>query len=111
MAKTPRSKRAGGRGGGMGSIPGEGTRSHMLQVRVCMPLLRPGTTSKYKIKKKKKKNLLATQETQVRALGQEDPSPGAGNGNPLQYSYMEDSMDRGAWWATVHGVTKTVRHN
>ena len=37
----------------MGSIPGEGTRSHMLQVRVCMPPLRPGTTSKYKIKKKR----------------------------------------------------------
>ena len=29
-----------------------------------------------------------------------------GNGNPLQYSYLENSMDRGAWWATVHGVTK-----
>ena len=32
-------------------------------------------------------------------------SPGEGNGNPLQYSYLENSMDRGAWWATVHGVT------
>ena len=30
-----------------------------------------------------------------------------GNGNPLQYSCLENSMDRGAWWATVHGVTKT----
>ena len=34
-------------------------------------------------------------------------SPGAGNGNPLQYSCLENSMDRGSWWATVHGVTKT----
>ena len=34
-------------------------------------------------------------------------SPGEGNGNPLQYSCLEDSMDRGAWWATVHGVTKS----
>ena len=33
-------------------------------------------------------------------------SPGGGNGNPLQYSCLENSMDRGAWWATVHGVTK-----
>ena len=29
-----------------------------------------------------------------------------GNGNPLQYSCLENSMDRGAWWATVHGVTE-----
>ena len=32
-------------------------------------------------------------------------SPGEGNGNPLQYSCLKNSMDRGAWWATVHGVT------
>ena len=31
-------------------------------------------------------------------------SPGEGNGNSLQYSSLENSMDRGAWWATVHGV-------
>ena len=30
---------------------------------------------------------------------------GVGNGNPLQYSCTENSMDRGAWWAIVHGVT------
>jgi len=34
-------------------------------------------------------------------------SPGGGNGNPLQYSCLENSMDRGAWQATVHGVTKS----
>ena len=34
-------------------------------------------------------------------------SPGEGNGNPLQYSCLENPMDRGAWWATVHGVAKT----
>ena len=33
-------------------------------------------------------------------------SPGGGHGNPLQYSCLENPMDRGAWWATVHGVTK-----
>ena len=36
-------------------------------------------------------------------------SPGEGNGYPLQYSCLENSMDRGAWWATVHGVTKSWR--
>ena len=34
-------------------------------------------------------------------------SSGGGNGNPLQYSCLGNSMDRGAWWATVHGVTKS----
>ena len=32
-------------------------------------------------------------------------SPGGGHGNPLQYSCLENLMDRGAWWATVHGVS------
>ena len=34
-------------------------------------------------------------------------SPGGRKGNPLQYSCLENSMDRGAWQATVHGVTKS----
>ena len=34
-------------------------------------------------------------------------APGEGNGNPFQYSCMENSLDRGAWWATVHGVKKS----
>ena len=34
-------------------------------------------------------------------------SPEEGNGTPLQYSYLENSMDRGAWQATVHRVTKS----
>ena len=34
-------------------------------------------------------------------------SPGEGNGNPLQYSYLENSIDRGAGWATVQGVSKS----
>ena len=33
--------------------------------------------------------------------------PGGGNGNPLQYLCLENLMDRGAWWATVYGVTKS----
>ena len=34
-------------------------------------------------------------------------SPGEGNSKPLQYSCLENPMDRGDWWATVHGVTKS----
>ena len=37
-------------------------------------------------------------------------SPGGGNGNLLQYSCWDNPMDRGAWWATVHGVKKVI-HN
>ena len=43
---------------------------------------------------------------QSRSLGWEDPLAG-GHGNPLQYSCLENSMDRGAWRATVHGVAKS----
>ena len=34
-------------------------------------------------------------------------SPGEGNGNPFQYSCLGNSLDRGAWWATVHGVANS----
>ena len=40
------------------------------------------------------------------SLGQED-SPGEGNGNPLQYACLENPMDGGAWWATVHGAAES----
>ena len=43
-----------------------------------------------------------TQETTVGSLGQEDP-----HGNPLHYSCLENSMDRGTWWAVAHEVTKS----
>ena len=35
------------------------------------------------------------------------PNPGGGYGNPLPYSCLENSVDRGAWWATFHGVTES----
>ena len=38
-------------------------------------------------------------------------SPGGGNGNPLQYSCLENPMDRGAWRATVHGVSERCGHD
>ena len=34
-------------------------------------------------------------------------SPGGGNGNPLQYSCLKNSMEKGTWWAIVHGITKS----
>ena len=52
------------------------------------------------------KRLPAMWETWVWSLGRED-SPGEGNGHPLQYSCLENLMDRGAWRATVHGLTKS----
>ena len=55
------------------------------------------------------KSLPAMQDTCVRSLGQED-SPGEGNGNPLQDSRVEYSMDRGAWWAISVG-SQRVEHN
>ena len=52
------------------------------------------------------KRLPAMRETWVRSLGWED-CPGEGNGNPLQYSCLENPMDGGAWWATSHRVEKS----
>ena len=37
-------------------------------------------------------------------------SPGGGHGNPLQYSCLQNPMDREAWWATVHGVAKSCNN-
>ena len=51
------------------------------------------------------KNSPVMQETWFRFLDQED-SPGKGNGYPLQYSCLENPLDRGAWRATVHGVAE-----
>ena len=41
------------------------------------------------------------------SISELERSPGEGNGNPLQYSCLENPMVSGAWWATVHGVTKS----
>ena len=55
------------------------------------------------------------QTVKVSAYNARDPglipgsgrSPGEANGNPLQYSCLENPMDGGAWWAAVHGVTES----
>ena len=61
------------------------------------------------------KNKSAMQESPCKAgdpglIHEFERPPGEGNGNPLQYSWLENPMDRGAWLATVHGVTR-VGHN
>ena len=52
------------------------------------------------------KGLQANAEVVGSASGPER-SPGEGNGNSLQQSCLENPMDRGAWWAIVHGITKS----
>ena len=59
--------------------------------------------------KKKKKNLPANAREPgdldlILRLGR---SPGGGSGNPLQYSCLKHALDREAWWATAHGITKS----
>ena len=44
----------------------------------------------------------------VGSIPQSGGSPGGGNSNPLQYSCLGNPMDKGAWWATVHGVEKEL---
>ena len=56
------------------------------------------------------KNLPAMQESQVRSLGQEYPLE-KGMATHLQYTCLENSMSRGAWWATVHGAAKSQMSN
>ena len=61
------------------------------------------------------KNPLANQETTCNAgnpglIPGSRRSPGEGNGNPHQYSWVGSPMDSGAWWAVVHGVTR-VEHD
>ena len=50
-------------------------------------------------------SLAASMETWVHSLGWEDPLEK--EDNLLQYSYLENPIDRGAWWANIHGVTKS----
>ena len=60
-------------------------------------------------------NILGGSDSKESACNAGDPgsipgsgrSPRKGNGNPLQYSCLENPMDGGAWWATVHGVAKS----
>ena len=53
-------------------------------------------------------NESACQEGDANSIPGSGRSPGEGNGNPLQYSCLGNPMNRGVWWATVHGVTKEL---
>ena len=55
------------------------------------------------------KNLLANARDirDASLIHESGRSPGGGHGNPLQYSCLENPMDRSAWWAAVHGVAKS----
>ena len=67
------------------------------------------------VSQKKEHNYCIGSEGKASACNMGDPDsipglgrcPGEGNGNPLQYSCLENPMDRGAWWATIYGVTKS----
>ena len=75
---------------------------HSLRSHICLLSVQ----SKASLVAQTVKCLPALWETRVQSLSQED-SPGEGNGDPLQYSCLENSMDGGAWWATVHGAAKS----
>ena len=47
----------------------------------------------------------------VGSIPESGRSPGEGNGKPLQYFCLGNPMDRGSWWATIHGVAKRVRYS
>ena len=59
------------------------------------------------VKKKKKSSAIAGEVRDAGSIPGSGRSPGEGNGNPCQYSCLENSMDRGTWQATVHGLAKS----
>ena len=72
-----------------------------------------GTTDWFKLGKERDKAIYchpvkvsASNAGDLGSIPGSGKSPEEGNGNPLQYSCLGNPMDRGAWWATVHGVTK-----
>ena len=69
------------------------------------PKVRP--QGKYRVKKNPRAN--AGNSGSTPCGGSQGRSPGEGNGNPLQYSCLENPMDRGAWWATVGGRGGSTR--
>ena len=82
------------------------SRQILLVVWLSMYFLQLLQVSVASLVAQRLKCLPAMRETRVQSLGRED-YPGEGNGNPLQYSCLENPMDGGAWWATDQGVTKS----
>ena len=65
------------------------------------------TDEKLRLREFKQSSCPGGSEVKASACNESGRSPGEGNGNPLQYFCMENPMDGGAWWATVHGVAKS----
>ena len=83
--------------------PGIEPRSPTLQAE-ALPSEPPGATKESLVAKTVKP--FACNAGDLASIPGWGRSPGEGNGNPLQYSCLENSMDRGAWRVTVHGVAK-----
>ena len=77
-------------------------------MAVSFQCMTKSTTNKKKIKKIKKEYTCNVRHTgDVGSVPVSGRSPGGENSNPLQYSCLGNPMDRGGWWATIHGVTKS----
>ena len=83
------------------------------RVTHCFPQIFPGHLNKH-LNKQNTLGFSSSSYGKASACNAGDPGlipwlgrlPGEGHGSPLQYSYLENPMDRGAWWATVHGGHK-----
>ena len=87
-----------------GSIPGRGTK-----ILHAAGQLRPDTAKEINIglpRWPSGKECCQHRNCRRRGFPGLGRSPGEGNGNPLQYSCLENPMNRGGWWATVYGITK-----
>ena len=81
-----------------------------MHAQSCLTFCNPRTAAQVApvvLKKKKNPPANAGDVRDVGLIPGSGRSPGEGNGNPLQYSCLENPMERGAWWATVHRVTKS----
>ena len=76
-----------------------GVKWHLIRVSICIFLLGFPDGSEVKVS--------ACNAGDLGLIPGSGRSPGEGNGNPFQYSCLENPMDGGAWWATVHGVAKS----
>ena len=94
--------------GGLGSIPGLGTRCHMLQWTPIIAKLKKIFLRK--LIYKKRENLPVMQETGVQSLGL-GRSPGEGNRNTLQYSCLGNPIDRGAWLQFMRSQKSQTRRS
>jgi len=89
-----------------GNLPHPGIEPRSPELQADSLLSEPPGEPRETIYKQQVKNLPANVGNQV-SIPESGRSPGEGNGNPLQYSCLENSMDRGTGWATIFGVAKS----